>query len=282
MSLPQPPVTPRCYRHPDREGGRQCTRCGKNACSECLVQADVGSHCLDCAKAARPDIKTRVTFWSARQNMLVTLALMAVNIAVFAWVTVSDSGSLSSGGGISQQQFDLGIAKPLLARGDWYRLFTAGFVHFGVIHIAFNMLILYQLGRMLEPALDRTRFGLLYFAALTAGSFGAVITAPNALTGGASGAVFGLMGAAAIGLHRRGINVFSTGIGTTLLLNLVLTFSISNISIGGHVGGLIAGGACGWVMLAPQWKPNPKWMSYVLPAAIIVIAVVGAMIYSKS
>jgi membrane associated rhomboid family serine protease len=188
--------------------------------------------------------------------------------------------TVMSRNGITKFQYDLGVAKVLITNGEYYRLFTAGFLHFGIIHIGFNMLLLYQLGHLLEPALGRARFAALYVAALLAGSFGAILTAPNALTGGASGAVFGLMAAAAVGLQRRGVNVFSTGIGTTLLLNLVLTFSISGISIGGHLGGAAAGAVCGWVMLAPSWKPLPKWAAWATPAAIAVGSVLAAIVYA--
>ena len=85
-----------------------------------------------------------------------------------------------------------------------------------------------------------------------------MVLQPNGLTGGASGAVFGLMAAAAIGLHRRGVNVFQTGIGTVLILNLVITFTIPGISIGGHLGGAIAGAICGFVILAPRHAVLPK------------------------
>ena len=270
-----------CYRHPDREAGRRCTRCGKPACGDCLVQASVGSHCLECAKAARPDVKTRVTFWNARQRAVVTTALIAVNVAVFVLMVLNTPDTLMSRGDITKFQFDLGVAEPLIRNGDYYRLITSGFLHFGLIHIGFNMLLLYQLGNLLEPTLGRLRFAALYFAALLAGSLGAILTAPNSLTGGASGAVFGLMAAAAIGLHRRGVNVFSTGIGTTLLLNLVLTFSLSGISIGGHLGGAVAGAVCGWVMLAPAWKPLPKWAAIATPSAIAVASVLAAIVYSR-
>lgn len=236
------------------------------------MQATVGSHCLECAKAARPDVKTRAKYWNAGQRTLVTYALIIANISVFCWMVLEDPSSLMSRGGITQTQYDLGLAKPFLANGEWYRLVTSGFLHFGILHIALNMLLLYQLGQLLEPALGRGRFALLYFAALLAGSFGAVLTAPFSLTGGASGAVFGLMGAAAVGLHRRGVNVFSTGIGTTLLLNLVLTFSVSGISIGGHLGGVVAGSVCGWFMLAPSWKPVPTWVTWVLPSGVIALS----------
>jgi membrane associated rhomboid family serine protease len=212
---------------------------------------------------------------------VVTSAIIAINVVVFVLMVLDTPDTLMSRGGITKFQFDLGVAEPLIRSGEYYRLVTSGFLHFGLIHIGFNMLLLYQLGNLLEPTLGRLRFGLLYVAALLAGSFGAIVTAPNNLTGGASGAVFGLMAAAAIGLHRRGVNVFSTGIGTTLLLNLVLTFSLSGISIGGHLGGAVAGAVCGWVMLAPSWKPLPKWAATAVPAAIAVGSVLAAIVYSK-
>jgi membrane associated rhomboid family serine protease len=245
------------------------------------VQATVGSHCLDCAKAARPDVKTRVTFWNARQRAIVTSAIIAINIAVFVLMVLDTPDTLTSRSGITKFQFDLGVAEPLIRNGDYYRLISAGFLHFGLIHLGFNMLLLYQLGNLLEPALGRAKFIALYLAAMLTGSFGAILSAPNNLTGGASGAVFGLMAAAAIGMHRRGINVFSTGIGTTLLLNLVLTFSISGISVGGHLGGAAAGAICGWVMLAPSWKPQPKWASWAAPGVIAVGSVIAAIVISR-
>jgi len=288
---PPPPSTPtvsHCYRHPNREAGRSCTRCGKPACSDCLVQAAVGSHCLDCAKAARPDVNTRVKLASSRWMTPVTSALIAVNLAVFVLMAASDSGSLN-GGRVTKLQADLGVSREILqgrvgAFGkaipahQWYRLVTSGFIHFGVLHIVMNMLLLYQLGNLLERALGSARLAAVYFASLLAGSFGVIILGGAGLSGGASGAVFGLMTAAAVGLHRRGVNVFSTGIGMTLGLNLVLTFTISGISIGGHLGGMVAGAICGWVMLAPSWKPSPKWMVWAAPAAVTAIAVLGSVL----
>jgi membrane associated rhomboid family serine protease len=296
MALPPPPtpqnpqsatsIMPHCYRHPDREAGRSCTRCGRAACSDCLVQAAVGSHCLECAKAAKPDVATRAKFWNARQPMLMTYVLMGINLAVFAWVTLSDPGTLGGRSGISTQQYDLGLNHLFLQNGhhDWYRLFTSGFLHFGIIHIAFNMLVLYQLGQLLERALARVKFTMLYFAALLGGSLGVLILdkSSNSITGGASGAVFGLMAAAAVGLQHQGINVFSTGLGTTLLLNFFITFTIPGISIGGHVGGAIAGALCGLVMLAPRWKNYPKWSGYVTPAAVGVACFVLSLMVASA
>ncbi|MBA3288969.1 MAG: rhomboid family intramembrane serine protease [Acidimicrobiia bacterium] len=275
MTLPQPPgpTTTACYRHPGREAGRRCTRCGRPACTECLVQAAVGSHCLECAKASRPTISARAHYWNARQITLVTYAVMAINIAVFVWIAIEDSSSISGRQGVTREQFDLGLFGVAIEQGEWWRLITSGFLHFGIIHIAFNMLLLFQLGQLLEPAIGRVRFALLYVAALLGGSAGALILQPGEFHGGASGAVFGLMGAAAIGMHLRGVNPFSTGIGSVLLINLFITFTLPGISIGGHLGGIVAGGLAGAVVLAPTWKGVPVWATYVAPIAVMAIAV---------
>jgi membrane associated rhomboid family serine protease len=275
MALPQPPVpqTATCYRHPGREAGRRCTRCGRAACSECLVQASVGSHCLECARAERPNIQTRARYWNARQPVLVTYTIIAINLLVFAWLVIQDTSALGSSNRATQGQFDLALRSDLVD-GEWYRLVTSGFLHFGVIHILFNMLLLYQLGNLLEPAIGRVRFGLLYFAALLAGAAGALLVQPDSLVGGASGAVFGLMAAAFIGLRNRGINPFSTGIGTVLVLNLLLTFVIPGIAIGGHIGGIVGGAAAGWVMIAPHHRRIPNWATYAAPVAIMLLSVI--------
>ena len=290
MALPQPPMpqTATCYRHPNREAGRRCTRCGKWACTDCLVQASVGSHCVDCAKQDRPDVATRARYWSARQPTLVTYTLMAINVAVFAYLAIQDPSAMGSGRGATQGQAELGlidqyrtvfgVRSALADHGEWYRLVTSGFVHFGIIHVAFNMLLLFQLGQLLEPAIGRVRFGLLYFAALLGGSAGALLMQPNSLHGGASGAVFGLMGAAFVGMRNRGVNPFSSGLGATLMLNLVLTFAIPGISIGGHIGGIIGGAAAGWVVLAPRHVGVPRWATYAAPVAVMVVSIIVSVI----
>ena len=299
MALPQPPVprTATCFRHPGREAGRRCTRCGRPACTECLVQASVGSHCVECARAARPDVKTRARYWTARQPTLVTYTLIAINLVIFAVITIGDPESLMSRriGGLPDDgklgQYDIGLVERVtfngqviggLDAGEWYRLVTSGFLHFGIIHLAFNMLLLFQLGQLLEPEIGRIRFALLYFSALLAGSAGALLLQPNEFHGGASGAVFGLMGAAFIGLRNRGVNPLTTGIGTTLLLNLLFTFTIPGISIGGHIGGVIGGAAAGWVVLAPPYRQMPKWASYAAPVLVMVVAVAVSVIVTRT
>jgi membrane associated rhomboid family serine protease len=282
MALPQPPIpqTATCFRHPGREAGRRCTRCGRPACSECLVQASVGSHCVECAKAARPNVATRARYWNARQPTLVTYTLMAINIGVFLWIAATYPDTLTGRASLvpDNPQVDLGLFEPFLVDGEWYRLVTAGFLHFGIIHLAFNMLLLFQLGQLLEPAIGRVRFALLYFAALLGGSAGSLILQPDGFHGGASGAVFGLMGAAFVGMRNRGVNPFSTGLGTTLLLNLFITFTIPGISIGGHIGGIVGGAAAGWVILAPPYKRLPAWASYAAPVAVIALSLAVSVI----
>jgi membrane associated rhomboid family serine protease len=145
-----------------------------------------------------------------------------------------------------------------------------------------NMLLLFQLGKMLEPVLGRVRFGLIYFASLLAGSAGALILDPISLSGGASGAVFGLMAAAVVALHQRGINPLQTGLGVVFLLNVLLTFTIGNISIGGHIGGAIAGAVCALAMLRPHGHRVPAWVTYALPVAVGALAVVVAIGVSGS
>jgi membrane associated rhomboid family serine protease len=281
--LPPPPPGPptsgssertTCYRHPDRDAGRRCTRCGKWACGECLVQAPVGSNCLECAKSSRPDVATRARFWSARQSLLVTMSLIVVNLAVYVWVILQDPSSAGRRG-ISDGQLRLGLnAQIVELTGEWYRVVTSGFLHFGLLHIAFNMYLLYLLGQLLEPSIGRVRFALLYFAALLGGSAGAMLLQPNGFHGGASGAVFGLMGAAFVGYSIRGVNPFSTGIGTILVLNLLITFTIPGISIGGHLGGVVAGALCAVVVLAPGHKGYPQWATYAVPAGVGLLSIV--------
>jgi membrane associated rhomboid family serine protease len=288
MSLPPPPASSgghrqggtqlACYRHPNREAGRRCTRCGKPACADCLVQAAVGSHCLECAKAAQPDIKRRARTWNASQPALVTMTLIGVNVVLFGLAALRDPQSIT--GRLTQAHVDLDLYRPFLEQdGEWYRLVTSGFMHFGIIHLGFNMYLLYLLGQMLEPALGRVRFGLVYMAGLFGGSAGALLLDGNALVAGASGAVFGLMALAFVGYYLQGMNPLNTSIGTLLLLNLFLTFFLRDrISIGGHIGGAVAGGLCALVVMAPRHRRFPDWATYATPVAVSLGAIVLSVV----
>ena len=259
-----------CYRHPNRETGRSCTRCGRPACPECLVAASVGSQCLDCLKASLPPTTERVKRWNATHLRLMTMALIAVNVGVYLY------GLTQSGTRFGQAKLtvDLGLYGPFVAAGEWYRLVTSGFVHANLLHLGSNMLVIWIAGAQLEPVLGRTRFTLLYFASLLAGSAGALLVTPNTLTIGASGAAFGLLGALAIGMRHRGIDIWRSGIGPLIAINLVITVAVPGISLGGHVGGLIGGLAAGWVLLKPRRPGVPPPIADVLaPIAVMALAV---------
>jgi membrane associated rhomboid family serine protease len=225
---------------------------------------------VDCIRRDRPDARTRARYWNAAQPILATKILIAINVLVFIY-TNTGSSFLDSGG-MNKNLVDLGLAEVFLYNGEWYRLLTCGFIHFGFFHLGMNMFLLYQLGSMMEGEMGRTRFTLVYFASLLAGSTGALMVNPDALTGGASGAVFGLMGAAFVGMRLRGINPMQTGLGLTLVLNLVLTVSVSGISIGGHLGGLAGGALCALFLFSPSHRRMPSWVGYAAPLAVSLAA----------
>jgi membrane associated rhomboid family serine protease len=206
-----------------------------------MNQASVGFHCPECARKGRQKVYTAA---SLVKRPYVSYALIAINVVVFLLDRAS-AANAEPGESLGDRGVLFG---PYVADGEWYRTITAGFLHANIIHIGFNMFLLFQLGTLLEPALNRISFATLYMTALLGGSFLVLVLDPNEATLGASGAVFGLMGAAFIGLRARGIDPFSTGIGSLIVLNLVFTFAIPNISIGGHIGGLVAGAAAGWLL----------------------------------
>jgi membrane associated rhomboid family serine protease len=230
-----------------------------------MTPTPVGMRCPECANQ-----RTKVhTMASARSEPRVTVAIIIVCAAVFL-------GTNGFSGGSGTLWGDLLLFGPAVHDGDWWRLVTSGFLHAGPIHILFNMYLLWILGNMLEPTLGSSRFAALYFTALLAGACGALVVDPNSPTVGASGAVFGLMGAAAVELRSRGINPFKTDIGALIIFNLVLSFVISHISVGGHVGGLIGGVLVGIVFDQADRRRMPA-LAYLGCLAISAVAVVGAL-----
>jgi membrane associated rhomboid family serine protease len=206
-----------------------------------MNQASVGFHCPECARGGRQKVYTARSLGS---TPYVTAALIAANVVVFLIDMLS--GTVNGLGTLGE---DWALYGPSVAAGDWWRPLTVGFVHAGLIHIGFNMLLLYQLGTLLEPALGRIRFAALYLMSLLGGSFLVLVMSYDTPTVGASGAVFGLMGAAVLAFRSRGIDPFSTGIPQLLGINLLITFVAARyISVGGHIGGLVAGLVGGWLL----------------------------------
>jgi membrane associated rhomboid family serine protease len=176
---------------------------------------------------------------------------------------------------------DFGINAIAIADGEWWRLVTGGFLHGSVMHLVFNMLLIWQIGSILEASMGRWRFSILYATSLLVGSAGAVLLSEIFVFSiGASTAAYGLMGALAVTFHRRGIDVMRSGLGVTILLNLGITFVIPNISIGGHLGGLAAGLAVGALLHDPRRLKG--WPVVVIGVALIVAAFVTGVVIADA
>jgi membrane associated rhomboid family serine protease len=258
-----------CYRHPKRETGLSCSECDRPICYECMTPAPVGLRCPD--HSGKPQGIRRVTVAAeraatgvgARRPYLVTMILIALNVGVYLvelaiggnqggtdnWiynhgVLVANAaylpGQLLEWGPPGAQAAG-GVHLVGVTHGEGWRLITTAFLHYGIVHLGFNMLSLYFGGRILEVVIGRWRFLLLYLVAAVAASAGALWVTPNSPSAGASGAIFGVFGALLV-LEQRG--TISTGgqILGLILINLFLDeFVFTGISIGAHIGGLIAG-----------------------------------------
>lgn len=237
-----------------------------------MTTTPVGMRCPECAKQSTKVVRLREMASLPR----VTYALIAINVVAF--FTEQGQFSLFSGN-VYGKVFEEGV----LYRGgigvshQYWRLVTAGFLHESILHIAFNMYLLYLLGLMLEPAIGSVRFAAVYFTALLAGSFGALL-ATAAPTLGASGAVFGLMGAMVVELRARRLSVLESGIGGLIVFNLIFSFSIAGISVGAHVGGLIGGALAGLALRSA----GDRYKAFGLLAcvALSAIAVAGSIAVS--
>jgi membrane associated rhomboid family serine protease len=215
-----------CYRHPSRETGVSCSNCGNPICPDCMTATPVGMRCPDCA---RQKTRTR-SMQSVMVEPIATYVLIAINVALYF-------GAQSS---VSAQN-DLVLFGPAVADGDYWRLISSGFLHVEIIHILMNMLSLYWLGRLVEPALGHARYVGIYLASLLAGSLGVMILDPDSATLGASGAIYGLLGAAIVMARNRGISLVQSGLLPVLAINFAITLTVPNISLGGHLGGLVGG-----------------------------------------
>ncbi len=237
-----------CYRHPDRETGLSCSECGRPICYECMTPAPVGIRCPE--HSGKPQgiqkVTRAVTGTGSRRVNAVTMGLIAANVAValvelasgksFLNSSIFEKGSLFATGYVDAAGHPLGVA-----HGEWWRLFTAMFLHASFFHLAVNMYSLFFVGSIMEQLIGRWRFLLLYLASGLAGSAGALILSPLTPTVGASGAIFGILGGLFI-LERRGHIATGGQIAGLIVINLVITFAFSSsISVGGHVGGLIGG-----------------------------------------
>ena len=266
-----PPET--CPRHPDRVTGRHCTRCGRPACTTCLRQASVGAHCVDCVRAEAGPATTRVASRLRTTDLVATKAIILITVGAWLVAGVLDGGVAGRG----STSANLVLYGPLVQDGEWWRLLTASLVHFGPMHLFFNMLLLWIIGGMLEPATGPLRFTTIYVVSILAGSAAALVVSPLIPAGGASGGVFGLAAAATIVMQKAGVRFWDTGFGPLILINLAFDFFIPNVSIAAHVGGLIGGGLATVALIRGRRMGQPA-VGEAGAALVGVVAVVIALI----
>jgi membrane associated rhomboid family serine protease len=237
-----------------------------------MTSTPVGMRCPECARQ-----RTRVRGAGSTSNDPV-LTYVLIGICVAAFIGQASGGAGATGFGSSRLLEEGALSEDPVGDGEYWRLVTAGFLHGGFFHLFVNMFSLWILGSLLEPAIGRLRFGLIFFVSVLAGSFGALIVDPDALTVGASGGIFGLMGAALIVTRSRGLNVMESGLGLWLGINLLITFTFSGISVGGHIGGLIGGCLAAVVLFdLPSAVRVPPAAVNLLCAGIGAAAVAGSI-----
>ena len=276
MTNPESVAATTCYRHPDRVSGIRCQRCDRYICPSCMNSASVGFHCPECMKSGKQKVHTSQSLLNGRP--IATQVLLGLNVAAFLVSLLL--GDTVTGGRAIDGLLDRGALNgfDIDAGGEWYRIFTSGFLHYGALHLAFNMYALWLLGPQFERTLGAPRMVLSYLAALVGGSFGALLVTPDAFTAGASGAIYGLFAILVVAQRAAGRSIFDSNLGLVLGLNFALTFGIRGVSIGGHLGGFAAGLLAGWVIYElPRRTKLPKWGTEGLLVGIVVAGFAGAL-----
>ncbi|MFC4066884.1 rhomboid family intramembrane serine protease [Actinoplanes subglobosus] len=287
-----PSTAPACYRHPSRETLLRCSRCDRPICTSCMNDAVVGHHCPECVKEGRRSQRpARTAFGGSRAGQLgyVTTSIIVINSLVMIVSAILGGPRAIVGGGTWNL---FGSSTPLtewgavlgyawydeaihgVAAGEWYRLFTAMFVHYGVVHLLLNMMLVAQVGRYLEVQLGPLRFAALYLLAGLGGNVAAYVFQPgNQMSAGASTATFGLI-IAVIVVNRRLVRD-SGPMMSTLIMNVIFTFTVPGISIAGHLGGLVTGGLATAALVYPK-LPHRSVKQLVGCAVLLVMILVAA------
>jgi membrane associated rhomboid family serine protease len=285
---------PVCYRHPGRETYVRCTRCNRPICPDCMRDAAVGHQCPDCvAEGRRTQRPARTAFGGsgAGRRGYVTITLIAINVVMLLLSLISARNTNALGGGGWGGL--LGTDTPLLrwgavlgdarmppdgalrgvAEGEYYRLITAMFLHYGLLHLAMNMWVLWVLGRPLETMLGPLRFLALYLLAGLGGDVSSYLfSKPNVLSAGASGAIFGLFGALFFTLRK--LRLDTSSVLPILVINIVFTFSVPGISIAAHMGGLVTGSIIGAGL---AYAPRANRTAVQAGVLVAVLAVLGVL-----
>jgi membrane associated rhomboid family serine protease len=251
-----------------------------------MTPTPVGMRCPECARD-----RTKVKTIRSRSSLpTATEILIAINVIVFLAETAS--GAPLGGGGGGTLWTHGALFGPAVTGNnpfpvytgthEYWRLVTSGFLHDGLLHILFNMVFLYFMGRILEPAIGRLNFIAVYAASLFAGSFGALLFQPLSPTVGASGAAFGILGALIVVSRARGISIWQSGLGLTLAINIVFSLSVAGISIGGHIGGLVGGLITGSLIVELAERRGMKRAALLGCVAVGIISVIGAIAVAGS
>jgi len=260
-----------CYRHPDRETGVSCSNCGRPICPDCMTTTSVGMRCPECARE-KTKVRTGTAAFGRAGATSATTVLIAINVIVFLIEIGSGSGGLNGGGNVID---NFSVFAPKIADGEWYRVLTGGFLHAGLLHIAFNMYALYLFGPPLESTLGRVRFLSLYLVSAVGGTAASyAFNAPNQGSLGASGAVFGLFGAFFIVNRKFGRD--NSGLLVLLAINLAFAFLPgTNIDWHAHVGGLVTGSL---VASALVYAPRNRRTVVQTTGCVVVLLMVVALV----
>ncbi len=243
-----------------------------------MTPTPVGMRCPECMRE-RTKVSHGAGAFGGSVHAPATYILIAINVAIYLAEVGSGHGGLNSPGESLVNNY--GLLGTSVASGEWYRLLTGAFLHVDLLHIGFNMVALYFGGRLLEPAIGTTRFVFIYVASLFAGALGALLlSGPDQLTIGASGAIFGVFGAAFVLARGRGLDHVAQSIGVLVLVNLVIDVSDPEISLGGHLGGLVAGFLCALAILAGErgrLGSSRLYAELALMTVIAIVSIVGAI-----
>lgn len=260
-----------CYRHPSRRSYILCQRCGRTICTECQTQAAVGVHCPECVNEARAAAPKRApgvvrAFRQGSSQPVVTFTLIGITVLVYILQQLSPAVAI------------YGVYRPQLTLLLPWTPLTAVFLHASVLHILFNMYSLFVFGPILEHLLGRGRFLALYLVSGLGGSVAVALLSPEGGVLGASGAIFGLMGAFFVIQRKLGGNNIQIFI--VIAINLAAGFFISGISWQAHVGGLVSGALVALVYLRTRRADQllqQRLLVGAIVAALVVIIVVRAL-----
>jgi len=269
-----------CYRHPNRETRVSCSECGRPICEECMTFAPVGIRCPEHANIGavrQSPQRTLQNIERATRSMQApaTMVLIALNIAVYL-ITVYQGGGINLPGG--QLFSDWALQGLAVSNGDWWRLATTMFLHGSILHIGFNMLALYWIGTIVEQAIGTPRFLLVYIVSGLAGSAGALwFSSAFAVTVGASGAIFGLIGALLILEYLATGSLMGQAM-VLILVNLAFTFAVPGISIGGHLGGLAGGIVATYAMMRFRFREQALGIAIAAGVGVVSFALAYARV----